>query len=250
MKACWLIYLEENNGAMTKSIKSISVFFPFYNEESNVTRMCDVALEVVPKITDDYEIILVNDGSVDGTRDAIDALVNKHDHVIGVHHETNGGYGAALQSGFKRASKAWIFYTDGDGQFDLNELPSLIDLTASYDIITCYRQNRQEGFMRKCNAYFWGKLVSFVFKLRIKDIDCAFKLYRREIFDEIKMESTGALIDTEILARAQRAGYTMIQRGVTHHPRISGESSGANISVIIKAFKELFVLRKKILSNN
>jgi len=234
---------------MRRSIKSISIFFPFYNEESNVARMCNVALEVVLQITDDYEIILVNDGSIDGTRAAIDALVNKHEQVIGLHHEVNGGYGAALQSGFKHASKEWVFYTDGDAQFDLHELPSLIVLTDSYDIITCFRNNRQEGFMRKSNAYCWGKLVSFLFKLKIKDIDCAFKLYRNEIFNNIKMESTGALIDTEILARAQRAGYTMVQRGVTHHPRISGESTGANISVIIKAFKELFTLRKKILSD-
>lgn len=226
---------------------SISLFFPCHNEEANVERMARHALTVLSRITDDYEVIIVDDGSKDRTAEIADGLARQHSHVKVVHHEVNRGYGSALQSGFRAATKQWVFYTDGDGQFDLEELPPLLELTQKYDIITCYRLNRRDNWVRKLNAWAWGKLVGFMFKLRIKDIDCAFKLYRREIFDHIEMYSRGALIDTEILARAQRAGYSMTQRGVHHYPRTAGTQSGANIKVILRAFRELFKLRKQIL---
>ncbi len=209
--------------------------------------MAEQALKVLPPISDDYEIIIVNDGSRDDTGPIADRLAADNENIKVVHHLHNQGYGSALQSGFKAATKEWVFYTDGDGQFDLGELPGLLDLTDDNDIITCYRANRQDPFIRKVNAWAWGKLVNFMFRLHLRDIDCAFKLYRREIFDKIEMHSTGALIDTEILARAQRLGCRMVQRPVTHYPRQAGTQSGANIKVILRAFKELFKLRKQLM---
>jgi len=157
-------------------------------------------------------------------------------------------HGAALQSGFKAATKELIFYTDGDGQFDVNEMPPLLPLIERCDIVSCYRLNRQDSFIRKINGWCWTKLVCLLFGMKIRDIDCAFKLYRREIFDNIKLVSTGALIDAEILARAIRKGYCVTQKGVHHYPRKAGAQTGANLRVILRAFKELFKLRRLIRS--
>jgi glycosyltransferase involved in cell wall biosynthesis len=235
---------------MTKNKSfNISVFFPCHNEQDNVERVTRQALDVLKDVSTDFEVIIVNDGSTDRTAEIADRLARENPNVKVIHHQVNHGYGAALQSGFHAAAKDWVFYTDGDGQFDIKELPPLLDLTDKYDIVTCYRINRQDPPLRKLNAWAWGKLVCFLFNLKIKDIDCAFKLYRREIFDKIEMHSRGALIDTEILARAQRAGYRLVQRGVHHYPRLAGRQSGANLRVILRAFKELFQLRKKILSD-
>ena len=153
-----------------------------------------------------------------------------------------------MQSGFKTALKEYVFYTDGDGQFDINELPPLLPMIASCDIVSCYRLKRQDSFIRKLNAFCWTRLVCFLFRMKIRDMDCAFKLYKREIFDNIKLISTGALIDTEVLARATRKGYKIIQKGVHHYPRVAGTQTGANPKVILRAFKELFKLHKQIRS--
>ena len=146
----------------------------------------------------------------------------------------------------KRLQKELVFYTDGDGQFDINEMPPLLELMKQYDIVSCYRLNRRDNFVRKVNAWCWTKLVCILFGMKIRDIDCAFKLYKREIFDNIKLVSTGALIDAEVLARAVRKGYRVVQQGVHHYPRTAGAQTGANLRVIIRAFKELFRLWRQI----
>jgi glycosyltransferase involved in cell wall biosynthesis len=158
----------------------------------------------------------------------------------------NLGYGSALRSGFAAAVKELVFYTDGDGQFDLSDLPPLLPLVRQYDIVACYRLNRQDRLIRKINGWCWTKLVCLLFGMKIRDIDCAFKLYRREIFDNITLVSTGALISAEILARALRKGYTITQRPVRHYPRTAGVQTGAKPRVILRAFKELLKLRKQI----
>jgi len=227
-------------------ITSLSVFFPCYNEKDCVQAITEKALAVAGTVCDDFEVILVDDGSTDGTAELIDNLANECPNVRVIHHPQNQGYGAALQSGFRAATKEYVFYTDGDGQFDLGELPTLLPLICDNDIISGYRLNRQDGMLRKLNAFCWNRLVCFLFDLKIKDIDCAFKLYKRTLFDDIKMHSTGALIDTEILARAVRKGYTIAQIGVHHYPRTAGQSTGADFKVILRAFRELFKLRKTI----
>jgi glycosyltransferase involved in cell wall biosynthesis len=229
---------------------SISVFFPCYNEQENVRRTVEKALDVLEKFAADFEIIIVDDGSSDGTEQIADEIAGQDGRVKVVHHERNLGYGAALQSGFKAAAKELVFYTDGDGQFDINEMPPLLSLMEQYDIVSCYRLNRRDPIIRKINGWCWTKLVCLMFGLKIRDIDCAFKLYKREIFDNIEMSSTGALIDAEILARAARKGYRMTQKGVHHYPRASGQQSGASIRVILRAFKELFKLQRRIRSGN
>jgi len=225
---------------------SLSVFFPCYNEQDNVSRTVEKALDVLKKLGADFEIIIVDDGSRDKTGQIADELSRCNPAVKVVHHPTNLGYGAALQSGFRAAAKELVFYTDGDGQFDINEMPALLPLIGQYDIVSCYRINRQDNLLRKINAWCWTRLVCWLFGLRLRDIDCAFKLYKRAIFDNMKMLSTGALIDTEILARACRKGYTIVQRGVHHYPRTAGKQTGANLKVILRAFRELFKLHRQI----
>jgi glycosyltransferase involved in cell wall biosynthesis len=242
---------EENNFLRNQQIvKSLSIFFPCYNEQENVTRSVEQAISVLNKLDLDYEIIIVNDGSADKTGQIADEFSRKNNKIKAVHHPKNLGYGSALQSGFKAASKEFVFYTDGDCQFDLNELPPLLPLMKDYDIVSCYRIKRNDRLIRKINAWCWTKLVCTLFGMKIRDIDCAFKLYRREIFDNIKISSTGALVDTEILARATGKGYKITQKGVHHYPRSAGVQTGANPRVIFRAFKELFRLYKRIRSGS
>jgi glycosyltransferase involved in cell wall biosynthesis len=221
---------------------SISVFFPCFNEQASVETLTRKTVSVAGKLTDDFEVIIVNDGSRDDTAAIADRLAKEMPQVRVVHHPHNLGYGHALRSGFKAATKELVFYTDGDSQFNIEELADILPLIDQCDIVSCYRLNRQEGLMRKINAFCWTRLVCFLFGLKLRDIDCAFKLYRRKIFDGMNLISTGALIDTEVLARATRKGCTIVQRGVRHYPRVAGRPTGANIRVILRAFRELFRL--------
>lgn len=227
---------------------SISVFFPCYNEEANVENTTRAALKALKRISSDFEIIIVNDGSKDRTAEIADRLAGEIPEVKALHNNPNLGYGGALQRGFLEASKTWVFYTDGDGQFDFEEIDLLLPLMDRYDIVSAYRLNRQDPLIRKFNGFGWTSLVNIVFGLWLRDIDCAFKLFPRKLFDEIEMKSMGALIDAEILARAKQLGYSIGQVGVHHFPRSAGEQTGANLAVILRAFKELFQLRKQIRS--
>ncbi|HOK95617.1 MAG TPA: glycosyltransferase family 2 protein [Anaerohalosphaeraceae bacterium] len=231
----------------THPVTSLTVFFPCFNEREAIGPLTVKTLAVLKEICPDYEIIIVDDGSKDGTGQLADQLAREYPAVRVIHHPVNLGYGAALQSGFGAAAKEYVFYTDGDGQFDVTELHRLLPLMEQYDIVSAYRLKRQEGWKRQLNAFCWTALINFLFNLNLKDIDCAFKLYKRRIFDQIEMISTGALIDTEILARASRLGFRITQVGVHHYPRIGGRSTGANFKVILHAFRELFKLRKTIL---
>jgi len=226
------------------------VFFPCYNEAENIEGLVRRATELLPELVDDWEVIIVDDGSSDGTAGIADRLADEDLRVRVVHHQTNGGYGMALRSGFQAATKEYVFYTDGDGQFDLGELPGLLDEIGSAGIISGYRRERRDSLVRRINAACWGWLVQRMLRFRCRDVDSAFKLYRRKIFDDIELKSTGALIDAEVLARASHLGCTIRTLPVTHLPRKAGEQTGAKASVILRAFKELIALRREILSTD
>jgi glycosyltransferase involved in cell wall biosynthesis len=225
---------------------SLTVFFPCYNEEENVERTTEAALRACRDLADEFEVIIVNDGSRDRTGELADELAARHPEVRAVHNHPNLGYGGALQAGFRAATKAWVFYTDGDGQFDFREIEKLLPLLEEYDIISAYRLDRRDPLIRKLNAWAWTVLVNLVFGMRLRDIDCAFKIFPRSLFDRIEMRSMGALIDAEVLAKATYLQYRIGQIGVHHYPREAGEQSGANLKVIARAFKELFRLRRHI----
>jgi len=225
---------------------SLSVFFPCYNEAENIEPLVAKTRDVLERLVADWEIIIVDDGSSDGTGRIADRLAGSDPRIRVVHHRRNRGYGAALRSGFAAATRSYVFYTDGDGQFDVGEIDKLLLRRDEADIISGYRKRRQDNLIRRINSACWSFLVQRVLGFRCRDVDSAFKLYKREIFDRIELKSDGALIDAEVLARATRAGYTVATVPVTHLPRVAGRQSGAKLRVILRAFVELLKLRRDI----
>jgi len=219
---------------------------PCYNEEANVERVSKAAIDAGRLVTDDLEVIIVNDGSRDRTGEIADRLAATDPRIRAVHNIPNQGYGGAVVRGLTEARKEWIFFTDGDGQFDMNEIPLLVELLDRCDFAVGYRLKRADPWIRKLNAWAWCTLVRALFGLKVRDIDCAFKLLPRRLMQEIKLESRGALISTELLARAARAGYRIDEVGVHHYPRTAGTQTGAKFRVILRAFRELFRLSGKI----
>jgi glycosyltransferase involved in cell wall biosynthesis len=227
-------------------LEALSLFYPMHNEEENIEEAVARALATLPRFADEFEVIVVDDGSKDRTGEIGDRLAAEHPQVRVVHHPKNRGYGGALRSGIAAARFPWIFYTDGDNQFDLAEIALLLPERHEHDIVTGYRMDRQDPLYRKLNAWAYNLLVHALFRLRLRDIDCAFKLYRASIFQGMELISNGAPIDLEILARARRRGARIGEVGVHHYPRRFGEQSGANLRVILRAFRELFRLHGEL----
>jgi glycosyltransferase involved in cell wall biosynthesis len=150
------------------------------------------------------------------------------------------GYGAAVRSGISACKKEYVFFTDGDNQFDVSQLSLFVPLISQYDGVIGFRLNRQDSFVRKTNAWAWNRLVQWMFGLRAKDIDCAFKLFHRKVFERVQLESSGAMISTEMLVKMKKNKYRLHEIGVLHSPRLAGKQTGANLRVIFKAFNELY----------
>jgi len=236
------------SGEAAARLPSLSVFFPCHNEEGNVERVVRGALEVGASVTDDLEVIVVNDGSSDRTKELADRLAAEDPRVRAVHHPQNRGYGGALQSGFAAASKEYVFFSDGDGQFDLGELPRLVGLVADgqCDLALGYRIKRADPFIRSLNAKLYKLLIRLLFGLKVRDIDCAFKLIHRPVLEQVHVESEGALVSAELLIKAKKSGFRMREAGVHHYPRQVGEQSGANLRVILRTFVEIGRLWRKL----
>lgn len=227
-------------------VPSLSVFFPAYNEEANVEKMVRQAQRVLPEVADSWEVIPVNDGSKDRTGEIIDRLAKEDPRVRPVHHEKNRGYGGAVISGYNASKLDLVFFTDGDLQFDLREITLLIEKLDEGDLILGYRMNRRDPWHRKLNAFLWGSLVKMLFGFQVRDVDCAFKMIKRKVVDKVQLTAGGAMVSTELLARANLAGFRFVEVGVHHYPRTAGTQTGAKLSVILRAFKELIKLYNKI----
>jgi len=227
---------------------SISVIFPAYNEAENIKRTVDQAVHFLETVFSDWEVIIVDDGSRDGMSEITDRLAEQDHRLKIVHHPVNKGYGAALKSGIQSASKNLIFFCDSDLQFHINELMLLLMWIEQYDVVIGYRSDRRDPLHRKLNAFGWKMLVRLLLGLKIKDIDCAFKLFRAEVFREIKIDAVGAMVNTDILVQTVRLGFKIKEVPVTHFPRRYGRQTGANIRVVIKAFRELMRLYRKLKS--
>ncbi|MBM3286443.1 MAG: glycosyltransferase family 2 protein [Candidatus Eisenbacteria bacterium] len=231
-------------GAATSQerLASLSLFYPMYNEEGNIELAAQRALEILPGVAEEFEIILVDDGSRDATGAIADRLAAGDPRIRAIHHPTNLGYGAALTSGIRASRFEWIFYTDGDNQFDLREIDLLLPLRHGHEIVSGFRIDRRDPVNRKLNAWLFNSLVRLLFGFRLRDVDCAFKLYRASIFEGMDLVSRGALIDVEIIARARKRGARVVEIGVHHFPRTVGSQTGAKLSVILRAFRELLRL--------
>lgn len=222
---------------------SISVTMPAHNEEANIGPMIESVLETFTPITSDLEVVVVADGSRDRTPEIVRAMGVKHPNVRLVEHPKNLGYGAAVFSGFMAATKEWVFTTDSDRQFDLNDIHKLLPHIHEADLIVGYRSPRRDPFHRLLYGWGWNFLISLLFGYTARDVDCAFKLFKREILSHINILSRGATFSGEFLVRAKRAGYKIYEVPVTHLPRRAGKPSGARLDVITRAFKELVKVR-------
>jgi glycosyltransferase involved in cell wall biosynthesis len=235
---------------MAKKIDKLSVFFPAYNLESQIEKTVTKAFDVIPKVAGTYEIIVIDDGSRDKTGEILDKLSKKYSKLKVITHPGNRGYGAALKSGFYNSKYPWITFTDADGQFDISELPKLIkkQKETSADLVIGYYLRRQVSFFRKLNTFLWEIVVFLLFGLKVKDIDCGFKLISKNVIDTIpKLESErGAFISSEFLIKAKKAGFKIVEVGVHHYPREEGKGTGADLNVIVKSFLDLGRLWKKL----
>ncbi len=220
---------------------SLSVVLPAHNEEAIIAKTLYRVIQVLTAWVQDFEIIVVDDGSTDRTGLIVEELADVYPRVRLLTHPVNQGYGAALVNGFKAVTKDMVFFMDSDGQFDIGDLKSFFPLIERYDGVLGYRMNRQDTWLRKLNAWGWKMLVRAVFGLRVRDIDCAFKLYRAEFFRYHDLETRGAMINTEILYKFIQAGYRYTEVGIHHLPRRSGKATGAKLSVIARAFRELAI---------
>ncbi len=220
----------------------LSVVLPAYNEVDNLPGVVERALTVLPEIAPAFEIIVVDDGSSDGTGPLADRLAAEHPEVRAVHHPRNRGYGAALTSGFQAATGDFIMFMDADQQFDIADLSYLAPLVGRYDIVAGYRIARRDGLHRRLYAALFKLAMRILFGIRQRDIDCAFKVFRADLLRAIDLTSPGALINTEILTKAARAGATWAEVGVHHYPRLRGESSGGSARVIFRAMRETVLL--------
>ena len=216
---------------------------PAYNEEANVELQVEAVIQTFQPITPDFEVIVVNDGSRDQTGARVQALMTKYPNVRLVEHPKNLGYGAALYSGFTSASKEWVFLTDADRQFDLNEIHKFLPHVDRADLILGYRAPRRDPFHRRLYGWGWNWLVTLLFGYVARDVDCAFKLFKRGILYHITIQSLGATFSAEFLVRARRAGYTSVQVPVSHLPRRAGKPTGARLDVVTRAFRELVQVR-------
>ncbi|TSC88581.1 MAG: Glycosyltransferase [Microgenomates group bacterium Gr01-1014_7] len=227
------------------SIKNLSVFFPVFNEEGNIENTIENALKVLEKLKlEDYEVIVVDDGSTDKTGKVADSLAKQNPKVRVIHHPKNSGYGEALKSGFYNAKFDTIVYTDGDGQFDFSEVNKFLEKIETNDLIIGYRIKRRDPFFRIFFKKGWKLTLLAFFRLTLKDVDCGFKMVKRKVLEKIpRLESSrGAMINAELAIKAKKAGFKIGQVGVNHFPRLSGKPTGANFNVIIKSYLDLIKL--------
>jgi glycosyltransferase involved in cell wall biosynthesis len=220
-------------------LPQLSAFMPAYNEEANIRRVAEDVLAKLRQVTGDLELIIVNDGSKDKTGEIINKLASEYPEIVAKHHEVNRGYGAALKTGFSSCRKDYIFYTDGDGQFDAAEISKLIPLIEKGDVVSAYRVDRKDPWNRILNAWLYNTFLLIFFHLNVRDVDCAFKLYKAKFFDKVELKSDGALIDAEVLIKLKKNGAKIVQVGVHHYPRLVGEQTGSKLKVILKTGKEI-----------
>lgn len=223
--------------------EGISVFFPAYNDAGTIAGLVADALTVLPSLTDDYEVIVVNDGSADETPAVLDELARVEPRLRVIHHEKNRGYGGALRTGFGAASKDLIFYTDGDGQYDVRELMLLRPLlSGKVDIVNGYKIKRGDNLNRKVLGAIYNRLARFLFRLPIRDVDCDFRLMRRHVVQQLNLVSSSGVICVELTRKLRRAGCVFAESPVHHYPRRHGRSQFFTLSRVARTARDFFAL--------
>src|ERR1043165_969426 len=234
---------------MTQKPPSISVFFPAYNDEMTIERMVTDALAVLPTLTDDYEVIVINDGSTDATATALERLARTSPLIKIVHHTKNKGYGGALRSGFAQATKDLVFYTDGDGQYDARELTLLFPLMKEkVDIVNGYKVKRADARRRIILGGIYNRLARLLFRLPIRDVDCDFRLMRRRAIQRIELTSSSGVICAEMVRKLFTDGCAFVEAPVNHYPRLHGQSQFFTWRRVARTASDFFVLWWKIVA--
>ncbi len=228
------------------ALAGLTIVLPCFNEEANVADAIRMAVSAAELCATDYEIVVVDDGSTDATAAIAAGFADADRHIRLIVHAHNRGYGDAVRSGIDTATMPWLLLTDADLQFDLRELVDFLPRARTADIVMGYRINRQDPFHRRVNAAAWNWLVGRMFDIPVRDIDCAFKLVRTDFAQQAGLTSTGAMISTELLVTCLAANARLEEQGVMHRPRVAGASSGANLRVIVRAFRELARLRRSL----
>lgn len=236
--------------------ENLTIFFPMWNEELTIERAVAAAFEVGDELVArreiaEFEVLIVDDASTDDTAAIADKLAGEHANVRVVHHEVNRKLGGSLKTGFAQARGELVLYTDADLPFDMAEAAKAVRLLRIYqaDIVSAYRLDRTgEGFQRLVYSYVYNHLVQLMFGIRVRDMNFAFKLVRRRVFDHIQLESEGSFIDVELLARAHRLGFQIVQFGVDYFPRTRGISTLSSNAVIAKILREMMALRAELQS--
>jgi len=227
---------------MTK-LKSITAFFPAFNDGGTISSMVIAALITLPKVTDDYEVIVVNDGSKDYTPEMLEELARIYPQVRIIHHPINRGYGGALRTGFAGAHKEWIFYTDGDAQYNPLELVNLVQaVRPDTDVVNGYKISRSDPLHRIIIGRLYHHMVRILFGFRLRDVDCDYRLIRRKIFDKVKLNSTSGTICLEMVKKFQDAGCKFEEVPVHHYHRAYGKSQFFNFRRLFRTANQLFLL--------
>ena len=224
------------------SLPSLSIVLPCFNEEANVAEAVRNAVAAATACSERYEIVVVDDGSGDGTARVVSELAEPHVRLI--LHPHNRGYGEALRSGIQAARMDWVLLADADLQFDLRELADFVPLTADADAIWGRRVVRQDTVVRRAYASAWNRLVRALFALPVRDVDCGFKLIRGSVLRRFELQTTGAMISTELAVQCLAQGARFAEIGVHHRPRIAGDETGGDPRVIARAFGELLRMHR------
>jgi glycosyltransferase involved in cell wall biosynthesis len=231
------------SAAPTQQPLGLSVFFPAYNDSGTIASMVIRAVKAAADLTSNFEVIIVDDGSADGTAEIADELARTYPQVRAVHHPINRDYGAALRTGFRAATKDLVFYTDGDAQYDPTELPLLwARLTADADMVNGYKISRADPLHRIVIGRVYHHIVSVLFGLKLRDVDCDFRLMRRSIFDRINLEKTSGIICVEMMKKIQDAGFRVVEVPVHHYHRAFGKSQFFNVRRLFRTGRDLLVL--------
>src|ERR1043166_7573297 len=221
--------------APSKSLGSISIFFPAFNDEPTIGELVRNALAILPTFTDDYEVLVINDGSTDGTAAVVNELSRRDAHVRPIHHQANRGYGGALQSGFENATKEFVFYTDGDGQYDVRELARLLPLMKpGVDVVNGYKSKRADSLHRVIIGKIYNRTARLLFRLPIRDVDCDFRLIRRKALQSIGKISTSGAACLEMIRKLKANGAVFAEIEVSHYPRLHGHSQFFTFSSLMR----------------
>ena len=238
---------------VTERLATLSYFFPAHNEEANLEGLVSEALATLPSLADTFEIVIVDDGSRDATGRMADDLAAAHPGIVrAIHHPTNLGYGAALRSGFRAARHDDVAFTDGDRQFRVADVGRLIERMAALDrpdVVVGFRIKRADPLVRTLYARAYRLANRIFFGLRVSDVDCACKLFRRASLRSLRVESGGAFFSAELLIKLRAAGRTVVEVGVPHYARTVGSPTGARPSVVFRAVRDFWSLRLRLWVN-